>query len=58
MPTVVMEDDSTLLHPSTSIKLKDGSSITCSIQYTPNSEYDNTSFQRAFSITEHKPNKE
>lgn len=39
MPTVVMEDDSTLLHPSTSIKLKDGSSITCRIQYTPNSEY-------------------
>ena len=58
IPTVIMEDDSTLLHPSTTIRLKDGSSITVNIQYTPNSEYDTSSFQRAFSITEHSPNEE
>lgn len=57
MPSVEI-DGKSFLHPSTSVELKDGSFVTCDIQYTPNSEYDGASFQDACSFTEHKPDKE
>ena len=55
MPSVILEDDSTLLHPSTTIKLKDGTSLTCNIEYIPNAQYDKNSLEQAFSYTEHYP---
>lgn len=55
MPSVILENDSTLLHPSTTIKLKDGTSLTCNIEYIPNAQYDKNSLEQAFSYTEHYP---
>lgn len=55
LPTVVSDNSTTLLHPTTDIQLKDNTSITCNIKYVPNSEYDSSSLQQAISITKHKP---
>ena len=52
---VILEDGSTLSHPSTTIELKDGSSIKCNIKYIPNAEYDNNSLQDAISISITEP---
>ncbi|WP_432628573.1 helix-turn-helix domain-containing protein [Brotaphodocola sp.] len=52
VPSVIHEDGSTSLHPSTVLALKDGSSVTFKQEFVPNSEYDGNPSQLAFSITE------
>ncbi len=54
IPTCVMEDESFLIHPSTTVKQKDGSSITINMRYTPNAYYDNSTLKKAFTLTENK----
>ena len=58
IPTAVMEDGSRLLHPSTTIRATDGSSVTYNMKYIPNAEYDSDSVLYAFSVTEHAPHEE
>ncbi|MDD6035956.1 MAG: hypothetical protein PUC30_07165 [Lachnospiraceae bacterium] len=52
VPTVVLEDNSTLLHPKESISLKDGTTLIVDMEYTPTSEFTDTTLANFISITE------
>jgi hypothetical protein len=58
VPTVVLEDDSTLLHPKETIPLKNGTALTVDMKYTPTSEFKDTILANYITITEHKRNKD
>lgn len=52
VPTVVLEDNSTLLHPNVSIPLKDGTTLLVDMKYTPTSELTDTTLANFIKITE------
>lgn len=51
VPTVVLDDNSTLLHPKESISLKDGTTLTVDMEYTPTSELTDTTWANFIEIT-------
>ena len=55
VPSVILDDNSTPLHPKTSFKLKDGRTVEVEIRYTPTSQLNNETINNTFIITEHPP---
>lgn len=51
VPSVILEDDSTLLHPNESIPLKDGTTLNFDAEYTPTSSFTDTTLTDFIEIT-------
>lgn len=58
VPTVVLEDNSTLLHPRETIHLKNGTELIVDMKYTPTSEFKDTTLDNYIAITEQQRDKD